>query len=285
MRKIATLLLSAGLVAVSTQAVSGPKEDLEKFRTYFEQKFPGLQLDEFGNGVYALDANKRIQWEAMEEFPPYEEFVDKGREIWEKPFKNGKSFADCFGKDPSKVRVKYPRWDAERQQVVTLELAINDCRKKNGEKPFKWKKGPIAWLSAYLGYEARGQKINVVIPEDDPKALEAYEKGKHFYYAKRGQLNMACADCHIKYPGHFVRGQLLSPALGQVTHFPVFRAKWEKKSKNGDGLGTLHRRYGGCNKQVRARPFPAQSEQYRNLEFFHQYMSNGLAINAPGYRE
>ncbi|HHB11754.1 MAG TPA: sulfur oxidation c-type cytochrome SoxA, partial [Chromatiales bacterium] len=48
---------------------------------------------------------------------------------------------------------------------------------------------------------------------------------------------------------------------------------------------TLHRRYGGCNKQVRARPFPAQSEQYRNLEFFHQYMSNGLTINAPGYRE
>lgn len=284
MKKIVTLLLSAGLVASATQAVSGPEEDLEKFRAYFMQKFPGIQLDEFGNGPYALDASKRLQWESMEEFPPYDDFVDKGRAIWEKPFKNGKSFASCFGDDPSKVRVKYPHWDAERQEVVTLELAINECLEKNGEKPFGWKKGPIAHLGAYLGYEARGQKINVKIP-DDPKALEAYEKGKRFFYTKRGQLNLACADCHVKYPGHFIRGNLLSTALGQVTHFPVYRAKWAKKSKNEDGLGTLHRRYGGCNKQIRAKPFKAQSEQYRNLEFFHQYMSNGLTINAPGYRE
>jgi sulfur-oxidizing protein SoxA len=284
MKKLITLLLSAGLAVTAIQAVAGPREDLAKFQAYFEQKFPGMKLDEFGNGPYALDENKRIQWESMEEFPPYEEYVDKGREIWEKPFKNGKSFASCFGSDPSKVRVRYPRWDAENQRVETLELAINECLKKNGEKPFGWKKGPIAWLSGYLGYEARGQKINVQIP-NDPKALEAYEHGKRFYYTKRGQLNMACADCHVKYPGHFVRGQLLSTALGQTTHFPVYRAKWAKKSKDGDGMGTLHRRYGGCNKQVRARPFKAQSKTYRDLEFFHQYMSNGLSINAPGYRE
>ena len=285
MRKIATLLLSAGLVASATTAIaSSPQEDLKKFRAYFEQKFPGLQLDDFGNGAYALDASKRLQWESMEEFPPYEEFVDKGREIWEKPFKNGKSFADCFGKDPSKVRVRYPHWDSKTKQVVTLEGDINKCLKQNGEKPFKWKKGPIAWLSAFFGYQARGQKIHVVIP-NDPDAIKAYEHGRHFFYAKRGQLNMACADCHVKYAGHHIRGNLLSPALGHVTHFPVFRAKWAKKSKIGDGLGTLHRRYGGCNKQVRARPFKAQSKVYRDLEFFHQYMSNGLTINAPGYRE
>jgi len=284
MKKLITLLLSAGLVATAAQTMASPQDDLKKFQAYFEQKFPGMKLDEFGNGPYALDESKRLQWEAMEEFPPYEEFVDKGREIWETPFKNGNSFATCFGDDPSKVRVRYPRWDAEKQRVETLELAINECLKANGEKPFKWKKGPIAWLSGYLGYEARGQKINVVIP-DDPKALEAYEHGKHFYYTKRGQLNMACADCHVKYAGHFIRGQLLSTALGQVTHFPVYRAKWAKKSKDGDGMGTLHRRYGGCNKQVRARPFKAQSKTYRDLEYFHQFMSNGLTINAPGYRE
>ena len=285
MKKIATLLLSAGLVATATQVLaSTPEEDLQKFRAYFQEKFPGLKLDDFGNGAYALDENKRLQWESMEEFPPYEEFVDKGREIWEKPFKNGKSFADCFGPDPSKVRVRYPHWDPETKEVVTLEGDINKCLKENGEKPFKWKKGPIAWLSAFFGYEARGQKINVEIP-NDPDAIKAYEHGRHFFYAKRGQLNMACADCHVKYPGHFIRGNLLSPALGHVTHFPVYRAKWAKKSKDGDGLGTLHRRYGGCNKQGRARPLKAPSKVYRDLEFFHQYMSNGLTINAPGYRE
>ncbi|HID50051.1 MAG TPA: sulfur oxidation c-type cytochrome SoxA, partial [Chromatiales bacterium] len=82
MKNILTLLLSAGLVATAPSAFSGPKEDLEKFRTYYQQRFPGMELDDFSNGPYALDASKRIQWEAMEEFPPYEEFVDKGREIW-----------------------------------------------------------------------------------------------------------------------------------------------------------------------------------------------------------
>ena len=124
----------------------------------------------------------------------------------------------------------------------------------------------MAHLSAYVGYEGRGQTINVVVP-DDPKAQAAYNEGKQFFYAKRGQLNLSCADCHVYYAGSFVRGNLLSPLLGQTS------------------LGTLHRRYGCCNKQVRAKPYAAQSKEYRNLEYFHVSMSNGLEINAPGYRE
>ncbi|MDH5378316.1 MAG: sulfur oxidation c-type cytochrome SoxA, partial [Gammaproteobacteria bacterium] len=57
-----------------------------------------------------------------------------------------------------------------------------------------------------------------------------------------------------------------------------YRAKWQE-------LGTLHRRFGGCNKQVRAKPFKPQSEEYRNLEYFLTYMSNGLKSNAPGMRK
>jgi sulfur-oxidizing protein SoxA len=51
------------------------------------------------------------------------------------------------------------------------------------------------------------------------------------------------------------------------------------------GLGTTHRRYSGCNKQVRAKPFKAQSAEYRALEYFHTYMSNGLVVNGPGARK
>ena len=49
-------------------------------------------------------------------------------------------------------------------------------------------------------------------------------------------------------------------------------------------MGTTHRRYGGCNAQVRAKAYPAQSEEYRALEYFHTYMSNGLVLNGPGAR-
>jgi sulfur-oxidizing protein SoxA len=75
-----------------------------------------------------------------------------------------------------------------------------------------------------------------------------------------------------------VRADTLSPALGHATHFPVYRLKWS-------GLGTLHRRYGGCNKQVRALPFKAQSDEYKALEYFHTYMSNGIEVNAPSTRK
>jgi sulfur-oxidizing protein SoxA len=126
--------------------------------------------------------------------------------------------------------------------------------------------------------------VNVKIP-NDPKAIAAYESGKQFYYGKKGQLNLACADCHVYSSGQFVRGNLLSPALGHVTHFPVFRGSWAKKRTSGDGLGTLHARFGGCMKQVRARPMKPQGDEFRNMEYFMSYMSNGLPINAPGYRE
>ena len=72
---------------------------------------------------------------------------------------------------------------------------INKCLKDNGEKPFKWKKGKIAALSGYIALQARGQKITTE-PKTE-KALAWYNKGKNFFYAKRGQLNMACADCHV----------------------------------------------------------------------------------------
>ena len=147
----------------------------------------------------------------------------------------------------------------------------------NGEQPLGWSKGAIADISAYMHYTSRGQIIHVVVP-DNPAAMAAYERGKNHFYAKRGQLNMACADCHVYYSGNKIRADLLSPALGQVTHFPVYRSKW-------GGLGTLHRRYGGCNKQVRAKPYKSQSAEYKALEYFHTYMSNGLEMNGPGARK
>jgi sulfur-oxidizing protein SoxA len=162
--------------------------------------------------------------------------------------------------------------------VMTLPLAINNCREANGEDPLKYKKGAIADLLAYMTYESRGQVVDVEIPEDDPRALAAYEQGKNFYFARRGQLNFSCASCHIGSSGTTLRTEILSPALGHTTHFPVYRSKWGE-------MGTLHRRFSGCNKQVRAKPFEAQGEEYRNLEYFMTYMNNGLELNGPGARK
>ena len=81
------------------------------------------------------------------------------------------------------LRAKNPHWDDARKQVITLELALNECRFANGENPFGWKKGKIASLSAYVAFQGRGHAIQVSIPNGD--ALAAYEMGKEFYYIER----------------------------------------------------------------------------------------------------
>ena len=277
MKKILATLSLAVLIATPFTGSASPQQDLKDFQKYYMERFPNTPFDDFINGVYSIDAASREQWEEIEEFAPYELNISKGEALFNKPFANGKTYASCFDNDGIGVRQNYPYFDTERGEVITLELAINECRDANGEKRLGWKKGPIADISAYMAFTSRGKIIDIQIP-DDPRALAAYERGKKHFYQKRGQLNMACADCHKFYAGSMVRADLLSPALGHLTHFPVYRSKW-------GGLGTTHRRYGGCNKQVRAKPYPAQSEEYRALEYFHTYMSNGLAINGPGARK
>jgi sulfur-oxidizing protein SoxA len=277
MKKIIATLSLATLLALPYVATATPQQDLKEFQSYYMERFPDTPFEDFANGVYSIDAASREQWEDIEEFAPYELNISNGEDLFGKPFANGKTYASCFDNDGIGIRQNYPFFDTDRGEVITLELAINECRTANAEKPLKWKKGAIANISAYMASTSRGNVFDIQIP-DDPRALAAYERGKKHFYTKRGQLNMACADCHKFYAGNMVRADLLSPALGHLTHFPVYRSKW-------GGLGTAHRRYGGCNKQVRAKPFPAQSEEYRALEYFHTYMSNGLAVNGPGARK
>lgn len=274
---VSAALVAAATVAAAAAGTSTPEVDLESFREYFAKRFSDTPFQEYGNGVYAIDAASREQWEAIEDFPPYELNVDAGKALFETRFANGKSYADCFENGGIGIRQNYPHYDTERGEVVTLELAINECRVANGEEPLRYKKGPIADISSYMAYTSRGNRFETEVP-DDPGAREWYERGKRQFYAKRGQLNLACADCHVYNAGNRVRADLLSPALGQVTHFPVYRSKW-------GGIGTLHRRYAGCHEQVRAKPFKAQSEEYRALEYFHTFMSKGLEANGPGARK
>jgi sulfur-oxidizing protein SoxA len=254
-----------------------PEEDRLAFIDYHKKRFPDVAVEDYVNGVYAIDKAAYEQWQQIEEFAPYELALAEGEELFDTPFANGKTYADCFANGGIGIRQDYPYFDTETGQVKTLELEINECREKNGEKPYGYKKGKMASLSAYMAYTSRGNKLNIVIP-DDPRALEAYEKGKEYYYSKRGQLNFSCADCHVKSSSMMIRADKLSPALGHPTHFPVYRSKW-------DDMGTLHRRFDGCNKQVRATPLPAQSEEYRNLEYFLTYMSTGMVVNGPGSRK
>lgn len=286
--KIKKYVLGAGVLALSRLAVAAdtgftletvdPEADRLALQAFYQQRFPGVALEDYVNGIYAIDPDSRKQWDALMEFPPYEFDLEEGEELFNTPFANGKGYADCFENGGIGIRQKYPYWNREEGAVKTLEQEINECRVTNGEQPLPWKKGDIAKISAYMASTAHGKPFEIDIPEDDPRALQAYLDGKRFFYSKRGQLNLSCANCHLQGSRIHIRADLPGPALGHPTHFPVVRSKWGE-------IGTLHRRYEGCHRDTRSVPLPPQSEALRKLEYFQTYMSNGLVVNGPGARK
>ena len=279
MRKatVAVLLLATALL-MQQAVLAGPEEDRLAFVEYYKTRFPDIPFAEYANGIYAIDSDARGQWLDIEQFPPYEFSVEQGQERWEAVFANGRTLADCFPQQLDEIRVSYPRLDEDLGEVVTLEMAINQCRTANEQPPLTYGGDEIIDITAYLAFQGRGKKLDVRVPENDPRALDAYESGKRFYYTKRGQLNLACADCHVTSVGQLVRADRLSASLGHTTHFPVYRSKL-------GGMLSLHKRFAGCVRDVRAKPFALQSTEFRNLEYFLSYMGNGLDVNGPGARK
>ncbi|MGD8484730.1 MAG: sulfur oxidation c-type cytochrome SoxA, partial [Thioalkalispiraceae bacterium] len=218
------------LIALSALSVLGgapmvadasPQSDLKNFRAYFFKKFPGVKLQDYGNGIYALDESRRQEWENIEEFPPYEEGIELGKSLFAK-YKLG----SCFKNGGIGIKQNYPYFDKRSGKVRTLVADIHACLKSKGvdakKAGIKKKKGKITAILAYMAYTSRGKKGNVVI-DPSPASMAIYTRGKTHFYAKRGQLNFSCADCHQYNSGMMARGNLLSPALGHTSHFPVWR--------------------------------------------------------------
>jgi sulfur-oxidizing protein SoxA len=272
---IAFSLFAATLPAVASDTPN-PQADFKAFRDYFTKRFPNVPLNDFVNGPYSMDADLRKQWTAIEEFPPYEFAVDKGKEMFATPFKNGKTYGDCFPNKGIAVRQNYPYFDEKTGEVVTLELALNRCREANGEQPFSYVKDDMAALTAYMAFTSRGKPFDIKIP-NDPRALAAYANGEKYFYARRGQLNFSCASCHVQSPGEHIRTEVLAPALGILAAMPIYRSEW-------GSMGTISRRFVTCNSQVRGVPLEPQDEDYRNVEYYLSYLSNGLPISGPGAR-
>jgi sulfur-oxidizing protein SoxA len=257
-----------------------PYSTEEELTNNFPQK---VVHEDFRLGSYSFNAIGKSTYDEVKDMPPYEEFVEAGEELYNKPFANGKSFKDCFP-DPAAQNV-YPKFDTQRGEVVSLTQLINECRVENGEKKWKTSKGAMANLEAYFSYSAQEaeKKVDIAIPSAD--AAAAYERGKEYYYSQRGYLKLSCANCHVQGAGQRVRNEYMSPLLGHTTHFPTFRLKWSAKDKNGNGLGTLERRMSGCIKDQGQNPPKATSKEMKELLYFMSYMSNGMPVDGPDIRK
>ncbi len=243
----------------------------------------GIKHEDFALGNYAFSKNGRTSYDEIKEFPPTEEWIEAGEELYNKKFANGKSFANCFA-NPADTGAAYPMFDEKRKEVITLTLAINECLETNGEKKWGTSKGKMAHLQSFFVASATEEEKVVDVKIESAEAAEAYENGKKYYYSQRGYLKLNCANCHVQGAGQRVRNESLSQLLGQTTHFPVYRLKWGAKNP-ANGLGTLERRMSGCIKDEGQVPPKATSKEMRDLLYFMAYMSNGMKFDGPDFRK
>lgn len=273
-----SLLLSSLLAALlaSAGASGSPPDDRTYLVELYQAQFPAVELRDYVYGALLFSQDAKQQYDSMMEMPSWTSVLERGKSMWETPFRNGKTYADCFPNQGRNVAGDYPYYDEKLGKVVTFEMALNMCREANGEQPYAYDDmNTMGTLEVHARTLSDGMLMNVKV--DTPAALAAYNKGRELYFRRMGQLNFACASCHVKAVGKHVRNEYLSPAIGQATHWPLFR---------GDGvLFTLQRRYSACQGLVRAQPYKLGSEQYNDLEYYHSYISNGLPIHAAVWRK
>lgn len=201
-------------------------------------------------------------------------FVDQGIDLFETADGSaGKSCSNCHEnvEDFAGLRTQLPR--VEDGKLVAMEDLVNSCRtERMGAEPWKWSGGQMTAVTALIGLQSRGMPMNVSI---DGEAAPYWEKGKEIYYTKVGQLQMACSNCHEDNYGVMIRADHLSQ--GQINGFPTYRLKNAK-------LNSIHGRFKGCMKNIRATPFKEGGEEFKALELYLASRGSGLSVETPSVR-
>lgn len=268
--------VAATLAAMAWAGGIDPAQDRAEMVAFFQQRFPDVPLDQYILGGLIINPDGKSQYDQIMEFPPFIGEIDLGRRLWDTPFKDGGRYAQCYPEGGRQVVGHYPYFDEARQQVVTFEMSLNECRQRHGEPPYDYgDRRTMGVLVAYARSLSDGMRIDVRV--DSPRAREKYEAGRNFFFRRMGQLNAACSGCHYYNAGQIMRMEIVSPALGHAAHWPIYRG--------GEELMTFQGRFKRCTEQMRAQPSGYASEEWNNLEYFLTYLSNGLPLQSNVFRK
>lgn len=268
------LALAALLLVGAGAAGAGPEDDRARFLAAHARSFPGVPAADYIYGALAASADARAQYEQIMEFPPFVGDIERGHRLWDAPLADGSRLADCFPDGGAGAAARHPLVEPDGT-LVSFERAINRCRERAGDRPWPYGTGLMALATAWGRTLSDGYPMAIRV--EGAAALRHYDNGRRLYFRRIGQMNLSCAACHLQYAGHTLRTEILSPAVGQATHWPVFRG--------GENLTTLQGRYRRCMEQIRAEPPEAGSEALDELEYFHAYLSNGLPLKASVFRK
>lgn len=254
-------LLLAGIAAcdqatpVTTQRSASPSPPRSGY-AFLTPETQALQTDAF--------ANPGFLW------------MDRGAALFNLEREDSPTCASCHGADGEAlqgVAARYPAVDERSGRLLNIEARVNACRDRHqNREALEYESEDLLALTAYVAGLSRGTPVSV----DTGGAAAAYaDAGRDYFYTRRGQFNISCAQCHNEQWGQKLRGDTISQGHGNG--FPAYRLEWQS-------LGSLHRRFRDCDAGVRAQPLDYGSETYTALELYLASRAEGLPIETPAVR-
>lgn len=247
------LVLLAGQTGADTRSFADhqdlPAAVVQSGSVFLTPESRALQADDFANPGYL--------------------WVEHGKELFAEGDKN---CAGCHqGSALKGAATRYPQLDAG--ELLNLEGRINRCRTLyQGRTALTYESDDLLALTAYVASLSQGLVPAVTIQAE---AAPYFEQGRAYFFRRRGQLNLACNQCHDDNWGKQLRGDTISQ--GHPNAWPAYRLEWQT-------FGSLHRRIRDCDAGVRAEPHESGSEIYRSLELYLAWRARNLELESPGIR-
>jgi L-cysteine S-thiosulfotransferase len=188
--RLAILCLIIGLAGAALADAPHEVDGRRSGYSYLGEETRALQDDAF--------ANPGMLW------------VERGETLWSTPAgRAGRSCADCHGDAGGSmmgVRAHYPVFDPALGKPVNLEQGINQCRSERMQAaPWPWESEELLAMSAFVGFQSRGMPVAIEI--EGPVAPH-FERGRALWFQRRGQLDLACSQCHDDLAGRHLYGAM-----------------------------------------------------------------------------
>ena len=228
-------------------------EDVVSGYTFLTAETQALQDDDF--------ANPGFLW------------VDRGERLFESAQGVSQSCSSCHSDRLVGAAATFPKIDPASGALINLEGRINMCRKEHQQADqLPYTSDELLSLTSYTAHQSRGMPINVDTTEQAAKHLSA---GEDYFFTRRGQFNLSCAQCHNQSWGQKLRGDTISQGHGNG--FPAYRFEWQS-------MGSLHQRLRDCDTGIRAEPLSYGDQTYIDVELYLAARAAGLKLESPAVR-
>lgn len=226
----------------------------------------------------------KLNWKHMDldriDLHPGHLAVDEGQALVKKLAARDAAFLTCLGEGSAELKGRaaaYPKFDAALGRIVTVEDRIEHCAKSMLKEEIRQGTPPNTRIAIYFKSLSAGTPVRVDL--SNAKVMEAYRRGEQLFYMKTGQLNFACASCHVpgSIMGHKLRGETPTTPFGDAAHYPTYRT-------TVGALESIQERFARCHGQMRTQGLKPGDPAYADLEVFVTVLSNGYPVSVPSAR-